>query len=202
MNGIELLAEIKRRGLAVPVLMITGYPTIKTALQVLRLGAVDYLAKPFTRAELLAPVARALRHQTSEDSVVGNDPFEEGGSWGTPMPGDRYRLRHHSWIVYQQDGTVLVGIERSFLGTIGTIEGARLPSEAELVEQGYVGILLTTTSGEEHGVLMPLSGRVMAVNPEPVAAPGSINDSMWLVRILPDRLKQELTLLVPEPKPA
>ncbi len=61
MNGIELLRQLRERELEVPVLMITGYPTISTALEALRLDAMDYIAKPFTRQELLAPVNRALR---------------------------------------------------------------------------------------------------------------------------------------------
>lgn len=203
MNGIELLEELKERSISLPVLMITGYPTIKTALQALRLGAVDYLAKPFTRQELLAPVNRALRRKASgrrsSTSVV--PPPEDGkdGANDTGVYlelGERYHLRRHSWIVYQQDGTVTVGIEPSFLDSIGTLETIDLPVAEEVVEQGYVGMKIATTVGEEHGVLMPLSGRIVEVNEELVASPSRISSESWLVRLLPDHLQDELTLLV------
>ncbi len=203
MNGIELLQELKKRTILCPVLMITGYPTIKTALQALRLGAVDYLAKPFTRAELLSPVNRALRHQASEGARVSViPPLEDKDGEGLPetfalTPGERYRLRRHSWIVYQQDGTVEAGIEDSFLRTIGEVVTIELPEESDLVEQGYVGIRIRTNAGEEHGVLMPLSGRIVELNADAARDPEGIDADTWLVRILPDRLQQELSVLVP-----
>lgn len=204
MNGIDLLKELKDRGIQIPVLMITGYPTIKTALQALRLGAVDYLAKPFTRTELLAPVNRILRRQAkpkSEHSTLipafKNGDDKEESDMILLEPGDRYHLRRHSWVVYQQDGTVVSGIVGSFLNNIGSVESIQIPDEADVVEQGYVGIKLKTESGEEHGVLMPLSGRVISVNSEAVANPKEITPETWIVMILPDRLQSEIPLLVP-----
>ncbi|MBL6975652.1 MAG: response regulator, partial [Deltaproteobacteria bacterium] len=68
MNGIELLKALRDRAMNVPTIMITGYPTISTAVKAMRLGARDYIAKPFTRKELLSPVMRALRREVQEDS--------------------------------------------------------------------------------------------------------------------------------------
>lgn len=65
MNGIELLHRMRSLNLSIPVLVITGYPSIPTALESLRLGAVDYVPKPFTRKELMTPVNRALAGKTS-----------------------------------------------------------------------------------------------------------------------------------------
>ncbi|HAM58201.1 MAG TPA: sigma-54-dependent Fis family transcriptional regulator, partial [Candidatus Rokubacteria bacterium] len=46
MSGIDLLREIKHRDLDVDVLMMTGRPTVETAVQALKAGACDYLEKP------------------------------------------------------------------------------------------------------------------------------------------------------------
>ncbi len=207
MTGLELLERMKELGLTTPTLMITGYPTIKTALQALRLGATDYLAKPFTRMELLGPVARAL--SCSDEGPVGSirdtlvPPDEEASAGDGVEPptatlaaGERVHLRRHSWGVYNQDGTMDVGIGASFLAAIGEVESLVLPTDADLVEQGYVGMRLTTVGGEEHGVFMPLSGRVVAVNAEAASRPRTIGPDTWLVRIVPDRLTTELPLLV------
>lgn len=202
MNGIELLEELRRLGLAVPVLMITGYPTISTALEALRLDAVDYIAKPFTRQELLGPVNRALRRGAGEDRGAPAEPElgpdAEGlgrSSCATMETGTRMCLRRHSWALCRQDGMVDVGIQPSFFEGIGEVAAVRLPEESDLVEQGYAGIHLENVSGEEHAVFMPLSGRVVAVNEEAAGRPGTIGADDWLVRLLPDRLDAELSRL-------
>ena len=201
MNGIELLQQMKERELDVPVLMITGYPTISTALEALRLDAMDYIAKPFTRQELLGPVNRALRRgegaEADEPAVVGTGPESEGLERSCPgmATGVRMCLRRHSWALCCQDGTVKVGIQLSFFEGIGDVSTVKLPEESDLVEQGYAGIYLQTVLEEEHAVFMPLSGRVVAVNEEMADRPGEINADTWLVRILPDRLDTELARL-------
>jgi len=200
MDGIQLMKKMRDLGLAAPVLMITGYPTIKTALEALRLGAVDYLAKPFTRSELLGPVNRALRRtpQATEPPVVQTPGDADGVSEPeiSLLPGDRFRLREHSWAVYRQDGTMELGIESSFLETLDVVVGVELPSENDLIEQGFVGFRLKTKANEEHNVFVPLSGQVVDVNREAAESPADISADLWLVRIVPSRLETELPLLL------
>ena len=52
-SGIDILREIKARGLSCPVIIITGEPGIVTAADSLRLGAFDYLPKPINQESLL-----------------------------------------------------------------------------------------------------------------------------------------------------
>jgi len=59
-NGIELLGIIKERWPNLKVVMVTGYPSIETAVQAARLGAFDYISKPFTPHELREKVGQAL----------------------------------------------------------------------------------------------------------------------------------------------
>jgi len=60
-NGIEMLGMIKERWPDLNVLMVTGYPSIETAVEATRLGAVDYIPKPFTPQELREKVEEALK---------------------------------------------------------------------------------------------------------------------------------------------
>jgi DNA-binding NtrC family response regulator len=46
MSGLEFLGELRERGLDVPVILMTGYATIDTAVQAMKLGAFDYVVKP------------------------------------------------------------------------------------------------------------------------------------------------------------
>lgn len=66
-SGIEFLREIKQRGIRTPVIMITGKPNLDSASEAVRLGAFDYLAKPFKNEVLLRIVNRALEHKKLDD---------------------------------------------------------------------------------------------------------------------------------------
>ena len=61
MGGLDLLREIVRQHTQAAVIMLTGYGTIETAVQALRLGAVDFLTKPIVDEELRISLERALR---------------------------------------------------------------------------------------------------------------------------------------------
>lgn len=62
-TGIDILEAVKKKNLASPVIMITGYPTIETASEALRLGAFDYIPKPVHKQTLLRTAGAALRHK-------------------------------------------------------------------------------------------------------------------------------------------
>jgi DNA-binding NtrC family response regulator len=90
MSGYEFLAKVHSRWPEVPVLMLTAYATPKLAVEAIKAGAIDYVAKPFAPEELLHAVARcaerhqllrenaALRSRTGEifslDQIVGESP--------------------------------------------------------------------------------------------------------------------------------
>jgi glycine cleavage system H lipoate-binding protein len=192
MNGIDLLHELRARGCSTPILMITGYPTIRTAVQAMRLGAVDYVAKPFTRKELLSPVKRALR---LEDEPSRAEPADIP-RLDSLLPGAVAFLPHHAWARFEQDGTFSIGIEQSFLRAAGTPIAITPREDLEMIEQGFVGIVLTSAEGDAHGVAMPLSGQVIDLNQEAFSKPSEIAPDTWLLRVLPSQLNDELPLLV------
>ncbi|POA72737.1 sigma-54 dependent transcriptional regulator [Pseudomonas sp. DP16D-R1] len=61
MDGPQLLAEIKSRFPQLPVIVMTAYSTVKNAVQSMRNGAFDYIAKPFDIDELDITVSKALQ---------------------------------------------------------------------------------------------------------------------------------------------
>jgi DNA-binding NtrC family response regulator len=63
MDGIELLQKIRAEQPDVPVVLMTAFATISTAVQAMRLGAFDYVQKPFESDEILVIVERAVEHQ-------------------------------------------------------------------------------------------------------------------------------------------
>src|SRR6058998_252628 len=60
MDGIELVERMRNQAPGVPIIVISGHGTIETAVRVIRLGAFDFLEKPFPLDALLSVVGRAL----------------------------------------------------------------------------------------------------------------------------------------------
>ena len=59
-DGIQLLKYVNENYPSMPKLVVTGYPSVDGALEVIKSGAMDYMTKPFTKAELKMAVERAL----------------------------------------------------------------------------------------------------------------------------------------------
>jgi len=59
-GGMRVLRDIKRAKPTLPVVIITGYATVQSAVQAMKLGATDYIEKPFTPEELVKAVNDAI----------------------------------------------------------------------------------------------------------------------------------------------
>ena len=68
MNGLEFLKLVKNQWPLTKVIMFTAYASTDTAVKAIRLGAVDYIPKPFTPDELRLPVELALTGELTEAS--------------------------------------------------------------------------------------------------------------------------------------
>jgi DNA-binding NtrC family response regulator len=65
-GGMRVLRDVKRAKPSLAVIMITGYASVQSAVQAMKLGAADYLEKPFTPDQLLKAVASALDITTTQ----------------------------------------------------------------------------------------------------------------------------------------
>jgi len=63
MDGVEVLRQIKKLDETIAVIIMTGYGTMESATAAMRLGAFDYITKPFDLAHLKALVKEALAHR-------------------------------------------------------------------------------------------------------------------------------------------
>jgi len=73
MTGIELLSEIVGEDPTVAVILITGYPSIQSAVEATRRGVYQYLEKPVDRDELLRVVAEVFdRQATLKRAILGD----------------------------------------------------------------------------------------------------------------------------------
>ncbi len=69
MNGHQLQLELKRAAPNLPVIIITAFGSIQTAVESMKLGAFDYVTKPFGNDELLMSIARALESRRLHQEV-------------------------------------------------------------------------------------------------------------------------------------
>ncbi|MBI3328084.1 MAG: sigma-54-dependent Fis family transcriptional regulator [Nitrospinae bacterium] len=79
MDGLALLHEMKRTTPAIPVVMMTAYGRVEDAVQAMKVGAFDYLLKPFSLEDLQAVVSKALAR--------GDGRTDDRASMGTDTPG-------------------------------------------------------------------------------------------------------------------
>jgi DNA-binding NtrC family response regulator len=86
MSGIELMTTLQKRGIEIPVIMITAYGTINQAVEAMQLGAADFITKPFSAPDLerivervLLPEMTASRQRTQKQKggrpIITNDPL-------------------------------------------------------------------------------------------------------------------------------
>jgi len=69
LDGLGLLAWLKEQGLRVPVIMISAYGEIRDAVEAMKLGARDYVVKPFDPEELVVRLKRVLESRRLEAEV-------------------------------------------------------------------------------------------------------------------------------------
>ena len=96
-NGFDVLRDLRQRGVETPVMMLTARSQVVDTVVGLKLGADDYLAKPFEMMELLARVEARLRRRTVAAAV--------------PAPNEGYqfgdvRVDYRSAEVFRGDGLV------------------------------------------------------------------------------------------------
>lgn len=77
MDGIEVLERIRKVSRSLPVVMITGYGHIQSAVDVMKLGANEYLQKPFENSQLVDTVKRFTSERKPEPAAANAQPAEK-----------------------------------------------------------------------------------------------------------------------------
>jgi two-component system response regulator AtoC len=105
MDGRALLAEIGARWPHVPVALVSAYGTVSVAVEAMKAGAVDFVQKPFDRAELLYVVGKVLETRSAASTL--SKPASRAGADGLDSEGLR-ELRTLIARVAPGSGAVLV----------------------------------------------------------------------------------------------
>ena len=75
LDGLSVLKEVRKAGLDMPILMLTARSDVQDRVKGLDYGADDYLAKPFSMAELMARIRAMLRRKGNRNPVLEAGPI-------------------------------------------------------------------------------------------------------------------------------
>jgi DNA-binding NtrC family response regulator len=92
MDGLELLRGLRQRAPGLPIIIMTAFGSIDTAVDAISAGAVDYVSKPMNLEEIRATVGKALGRQTELQATLPGAGGELGGMVGhTPAMIEVYK---------------------------------------------------------------------------------------------------------------
>jgi two-component system response regulator FixJ len=146
LDGIGVLQALGERGLRVPVLVITGQGDIPTAVKAMRLGAVNFIEKPYAADELLRAVREALDGPAPRRMLP-----PDGGQARTRVASLTERQRNVLLGVMKGQANKMIAFELGLsvrtvesyraqmlekLGASGTAEAVRMGIAAGLAEKG------------------------------------------------------------------
>ncbi len=188
-DGMELLHMTKETNKNIAFIIITGYGTVESAMEAMRLGASNYIRKPISPNILIGAVEEALQAKDEESPAQATTRPE--------ISGIRRSNVEHVWFSVQPDGTVLVGANEKFYEETGEIVYCDLPFEYDKVVKGQTCVrMLNVREHIPKKLCSPLSGTVIRVNDrmmtQPWLAQKDPYGEAWLFAVVPSRLEKEL----------
>lgn len=111
-NGIDLLMEFKNNNSSVPVILMTGYSEVNTAVKAIKNGASDYISKPFNQDEVLLVITNALQSdavkKTNQKSTLPLNKKVAETSYVKGISKASLKLAEHITLVSPTDMSVLI----------------------------------------------------------------------------------------------
>jgi CheY-like chemotaxis protein len=193
MDGIQFLEEMRRQKPDAPVMIMTGYPSIPNAAAAVRLGASDYITKPFSPEQITQSVRRLLSRcgaKPEEPSGVEAPTVESGAA-----QDEQFLFFGESWLQAEEDGSACVGAVPAFPQG-ARAEAVRFPQVGEVVYQGLPLAGVTMADGASVTVPSPVSGVIVSVNEALSSDPSLLVADPcgkgWIACICTTRLEQEI----------
>jgi len=195
MDGIRFLERLRATRPDTPVILMTGYPSIQNAASAVRLGASDYVIKPFTPEQITSAVQGLLSKEAAADKRAVDEDAESNAPAGPPQSvmfygrawaqlGDRSAVRVGGVMPRPRDGVTEV----------------ELPKVGDIVHQGLPLFALGSSSGAAVVVAAPVTGMVVEVNSSLRENPEALWSHPcglgWVAKIAPTRLDREEARLV------
>lgn len=171
MDGVEVTKQVKYVRPDIDVIIITGYASVETAVETMKLGAMDYVEKPFTEDELLVFTQKMVikrkerikRELGPSVHITQMSEFENRENYQFSIPGGVFISEGHCWVGLNEDGTVKVGLDDFAKKMIGPIDDIEYPNVGRKIKKGEP--LFTIKKGVRTiPLISPISGKIVKVN--------------------------------------
>jgi CheY-like chemotaxis protein/glycine cleavage system H lipoate-binding protein len=176
-DGMEVLRIVKKNHPDIVLIMITGYPTVQSAVQAMRLGVSQYVPKPFTPENLTDAFNKALGEKKTDKSGL-------------------FYYHKYIWARLLEDGTVKVGVNNLFRESLGDILYVDLPFDQLEAEQERHWVRILASDKQMHKLSIPIRGRVIRTNHEINFNTDLINQDPygkgWIMQLEPHNLEEDL----------
>ena len=144
MDGLEVLAALQEREVRIPVILTTFYGSEQVAEQALRLGAANYIVKPYKVTDMLQAVEKALASRPPPVSPAEPEAPEEQAEPETMIPLTRQVER------WMRDMNILTGVGKALVAQLDVRRVCKRTIEAALyITRADQAFLLLLDAGDE-----------------------------------------------------
>ncbi|KAF0173578.1 MAG: two-component system NtrC family nitrogen regulation response regulator GlnG [Limisphaerales bacterium] len=140
MNGLETLRRLRQHDARLPVIMMTAYGTTQTAIEAMKLGAYDYLLKPFDVPKLKQLVADALQAARAMRQTVSCQPLLESEDYDLGIVGRSAPMQEVFKLVGQTAGTDATVLITGESGTGKELVARAIYTHSRRAEQPFLAI--------------------------------------------------------------
>jgi CheY-like chemotaxis protein len=201
LDGLEFLKELRKKHRDVRVMIITGYSTTDNAAACMRLGAVDFIPKPFSPDELLEAVGRLVpvperkaRAAEPETLAAVAEPELAVVEEKAVEYSKEYRFYGEAWVQKAPYGTARIG---AFLPTeeAKAVTAIQLAKVGDMVYRGLPVAMITSAGKPQRVILSPITGQITRVNGALASKKESWEkpcDQAWIAHVRPTDLSVEL----------
>ncbi len=201
LDGMELLAKLRKKKPDVPVIIITGYPTHESKEKSKSLGVLYYILKPFEPSEIIEPIKNILEHSISsigkKEALINYEKLVTVPKWESAEK--HCRFFKSGWLQMGSDGSVRAG---GYFPDFSdkTIESIRLPDVEGIIYRGMPLVKATLSNKNEYIIPSPVSGKIIEINDSlktnlPVLVKNNYKQT-WVARIIPDNIEKDLKTTV------
>ena len=137
-DGIEVLKGIKKINPHIPIIMITAHGTIETAIEAMKIGATDYIIKPFELEEIRALVKQALHLSNNENQVnfLREDLDKKYGGF----VGQSEALKEVTLLIRQVAKTTATVLITGESGTGKELAGVEIHNASDRADEPFVAV--------------------------------------------------------------
>jgi len=188
MDGMEVLEQLVNLRITAKIIMFTGFATMQAALKAMRIGAVDFISKPFTKVEMCKSISKALQVVQLNTAPGGMESVMDMPVLSHVLrPGVVHKFPSKILARMDDDQKITIGIANELLSGIGIIKEINLVVVGKLIVLGKEFCKLTDCDDNMHILTAPFSGKVIEHNHRVLKAPSLLHDKFldtgWLMRV-------------------